>query len=40
MTTDLPAFNDLLHARLRERAEMAFMHQVPHCHVTTRWELA
>jgi hypothetical protein len=35
MTTDLPAFNALVQTRLRERAEMALMHQVPHRHQTT-----
>jgi hypothetical protein len=35
MTTDLPAFNALIQTRLRERAEMALMHQVPHRHSTS-----
>jgi hypothetical protein len=35
MTTDLPAFNELLQTRLRERAEIALLHQVPHRHKTT-----
>jgi hypothetical protein len=35
MTTDLPAFNALLQTRLRERAEMALLHQAPHRHKTT-----
>lgn len=36
MTTDLSAFNELLQARLRERAEAALLHQVPHRHSTTK----
>jgi hypothetical protein len=35
MTTDLPAFNAIVQTRLRERAEMALLHQVPYRHSTT-----
>jgi hypothetical protein len=35
MGRDLPAFSALVQTRLRERAEVALMHQVPHLHQTT-----
>jgi hypothetical protein len=40
MDTDLPAFNALIQARLRERAEIALLHQVPHRHQTVTTSLA
>ena len=35
MTTDLPAFNALIQARLADKADMALLHQVPYQHKTT-----
>jgi hypothetical protein len=35
MQTDLVAFNKLMNERLRERAEIALLHQVPYRHKTT-----
>lgn len=35
MDTDLPAFNTLLQQRLKERSEVALLHQSPHRHKTT-----
>lgn len=35
MDSDLPAFNELLLMRCKERAEIALLHQVPHQHSTT-----
>jgi hypothetical protein len=36
MDTDLDAFNALVHERIRERAEIALLHQSPHRHATTK----
>jgi hypothetical protein len=36
MQTDLVAFNKLMNERLRERAEVALLHQVPYQHKTTQ----
>jgi hypothetical protein len=35
MQTDIVAFNKLMNDRLRERAEVALLHQVPYRHTTT-----
>ncbi len=37
METDLPAFNQLVQTRMKERAEVALLHQVPYLHTTTNY---
>ena len=36
METDLPAFNQLVQTRMKEKAELALLHQVPYLHTTTK----